>query len=148
VGRVLVQALIGDPATSADEADVRLRAFDADVRRASDLADYSGELQLRVGLRITERDGPTPAGGGPAPVTQQDVSLSFTVPCIPTADASVGATCSTATTADALAPGVVIERRRASWELRHVQMLDGGPDGDAETVAGNEVFQVPGVFIP
>ena len=145
---MVVQALIGDPATPADEADVRLTAFDADIRRASDLADYPGELQARLGLRITERDGPTPAGGGPAPVTQQDVSLSFTVPCIPTADSSVGATCSTTTTADSLAPGVVVERRRAIWELRDVRVLDGGPDGDAETAAGNEVFQVPGVFIP
>jgi hypothetical protein len=148
IGHVGVQALIGDPATPADEADVRLTAFDQDIRRASDLGDYQGELQARLGLRITERDGPTPAGGGPAPVTQQDVSLSFTVPCIPTADSSVGATCSIATTADSLAPGVVVERRRAIWRLRHVKVLDGGPDGDAETSSGNAVFQVAGVFVP
>jgi len=147
VGHVGVEPLIGDPAP-ADEADIRLTAFEQDIRRASDLADYTGELQARLGLRITERDGPTPAGGGPAPVTQQDVSLSFTVPCSPTPDTSVGATCSTTTTADAVAPGVVVERRRAIWELRHVQVLDGGPDGDAETISGNHVFQVPGVFIP
>jgi hypothetical protein len=148
VGHVVMQALIGDPATPADEADVRLMAFDSDIRRASNLAAYPGELQVRLGLRITERDGPTPAGGGSAPVTQQDVALSFTVPCIPTSDSSVGATCSTTTTVDALAPGVVVEKRRAVWELRHVQVLDGGPDGDAETGAGNEIFQVSGLFIP
>ena len=148
VGRVTVQALLGDPATPADEADVRLTAFDEDIRRKSDLADYPGELEARLGLRITERDGPTPAGGGPAPVTQQDISFSFTVPCTPTADASVGATCSTTTTADSLAPGAVAERRRSVWKLRYVRMLDGGADGDAATTAGNEVFQVPGVFVP
>jgi hypothetical protein len=145
---VLVRALLGDPATPADEADVRLTAFNADIRRASDLADYAGELQARLGLRITDRDGPTPAGGGPAPVTQQDVSLSFTVPCLPTADPGAGATCSTTTTADTLVPGVVVEKRRAIWQLRHVEVFDGGPDGDAETTSGNQVFQVPGVFIP
>jgi hypothetical protein len=148
VGYVRVQTLMGDPATPADEADIRLRVFDQDVRRASNLTDYPGELQARLGLRITDRDGPTPAGGSPAPVTQQDINLSFTVPCIPTPDPSVGATCSTSTTADSLAPGVVVERRRAVWQLNNVKVLDGGPDGDAETPSGSQVFQVPGVFIP
>jgi hypothetical protein len=60
----------------------------------------------------------------------------------------VGASCSIQTSADAVAPGAVVEKRRAIWALSQVRVLGGGPDGEADTVAGNELFQVQGVLVP
>ena len=39
----------GNPATPADEADVRLVLGLSDVRNAGDLSDYTGELYVRAG---------------------------------------------------------------------------------------------------
>jgi hypothetical protein len=147
-GYVRLVTVAGNTGTPADEADVEIDVLDQDVREASGLADYTGEVQVSLGLRITGRDGPTPAGGGPAPVTQQDLEFSITVPCVATADETVGATCSTATTADAVLPGTIVEQRRTIWALNRTRVLDGGTDGDADTSGDNQVFQTQGIFIP
>ena len=48
------------PSTSADEADVRFTVSVTDVREASDLEDYTGELRASLPLRITDTaNGPT-----------------------------------------------------------------------------------------
>ena len=60
-GMVRYDAIVGDPGTPADEADVALRVNITDVRRQSDLADYTGQLQASAALRITDRDN---AGSG------------------------------------------------------------------------------------
>jgi hypothetical protein len=44
-------------------------------------------------------------------------------------------------------PGVVIERNRAMWELRQVEVRDGGPDGDSDTEP-NAPFLTQGLFVP
>ena len=44
----------GIRSTPPDEADVRFTVSIADVRRRSDLADYTGELQLDADIRITD----------------------------------------------------------------------------------------------
>jgi hypothetical protein len=147
-GYVLLRTVLGDPSTPADEADVSIELLDQDVRKAADLSDYTGEVSVSLGLRITQRDGPTPAGGGPAPVTQQDLDFAITVPCAATAETTVGATCATTTSADAVLPGAISEQRRTIWALNQVRVLDGGPDGDADTSADNQIFQAQGVFIP
>jgi hypothetical protein len=147
-GYVLLTTVAGNAATPVDEADVGIEVLDQDVREAAGVADYTGELQVSLGLRITGRDGPIPTGGGPAPVTQQDLEFSITVPCVATADETVGATCSTATTADAVLPGAIVEQRRTIWALQRTRVLDGGTDGDADTSGDNQVFQTQGIFIP
>ena len=38
--------------------------------------------------------------------------------------------------------------QRAIVQLGQVHVNDGGPDGLAETAAGNEMFAVQGVFVP
>ncbi len=50
-----MRVLAGNPLTTEDEADVRLLADITDVRRASDLEDYDGELEVRATVRITDR---------------------------------------------------------------------------------------------
>lgn len=145
-GLVRFETVVGNPGTPADEADVTLRVELTDVRRRSDLADYTGQLQASTSLRITDRDNPPPAGGSPVG-TAQDGTFSWTVPCSATADGTVGATCSVVTSADAVTPGVIEEGMRAIWQLGQVQVFDGGADGQASTTP-NTLFAIQGVFVP
>jgi len=143
-GSLRLSTVIGDPGTPADEADVAVTFQASDVRRKATLADYTGELQARLDLRLTDKQNGT---GGADSATVQDFTRTFTVPCTATA-ATAGADCSLSTSADAISPGSVVEGKRAIWQLGSVQVFDGGPDGDAETPAGNTLFAVPGVFVP
>jgi uncharacterized repeat protein (TIGR01451 family) len=143
-GAVLFNVIPGDPGTPADEADVALSAKLTDVRRAADLSDYAGELNARTTIRLTDRlNGPD----GTEAATVSDFDLTFPVPCAPTAATNVGSTCSVSTTADALAPGMVVERARAIWQVGQVTLEDGGPDGVAAT-PDNRPFVVEGVYAP
>jgi hypothetical protein len=145
-GFVSLRTLEGDPATPADESDVRLVFQLTDVRRLSGLADYTGELRARVPTRITDKDNPPPAGGAPDG-TVADFPFEFTVPCTETPDTAVGATCSATTSVEAIAAGAIKEGRRAIWELDRIQVFDGGPDDDGDTTP-NTLFATQGVFIP
>ena len=143
-GYVRVDAIAGNPGTSADEADVRVTVNITDVRWASDISDYTGELRAILPLRITDQsNGPTLADAA----TVSDTSYGVTVPCASTPSNAVGSTCSVVTTADALAPGTVLEGRRAMWQLGQVDVTDGGADGVAST-APNTRYMRQGVFVP
>lgn len=143
IGSVLLKAIAGDPGTVADEADVNVNVSLTDVRQAAGLGDYTGELEDRTSIQITDRaNGPS----GDA-ATGKVISFPITVPCSATADATVGSTCAVSTTFDAVTPGTVLENKRSIWELGQIQVFDGGPDGVAST-AGNSLFAVQGVFVP
>jgi hypothetical protein len=145
IASVRLDAVAGDPLTVPDEADVKVKVSSTDVRLAAGLGDYTGELEARLSLRITDRgSGPT----GDEAATVQDFDLPFTVPCTATGDPATGASCSLDTSADAVTPGTVTETRRTIWELDAVQLLDGGPDGVASTTSGNSLFETQGVFVP
>jgi len=142
---VTLAAVNGNPATTADEADVKLIASATDVRLQAGLGDYSGELQANARLRLTDQ------ASGPAldeSATVQDFIYRFTVPCQTTLSTTVGSTCAVATTADAIQPGTVRERARTIWQVGQITILDGGPDGLASTPAGNTLFETQGVFVP
>ncbi len=132
----------GNPATSDDEADVALTFTLTDVRDMADLGDYTGELEASAAVRITDRDN----GSGPG--TVEDFSYAFTVPCGATSDGTVGSTCATTTTADALVPGAIKEGMRSIWQIGQVEVFDGGADGLASTRAGNTPFARQGIFVP
>jgi hypothetical protein len=134
-------ARLGNPATPANEADVGVALSVTDVRNAGTLADYTGELELRPVLRITDRR----SDGGDA--TVQDTPFPIPVPCAGTADTSIGSSCDVDTSVNAVVPGAVREGDRAIWELGQVQVLDGGADGVAST-APNAVFARQGIFVP
>ena len=59
-----------------------------------------------------------------------------------------GATCSVATTADAVTSDLVREGQRGIWKVGQVQVFDGGADGDADTTGDNTLFAVQGTFLP
>ena len=144
VGSARYGAARGDPGTAADEADVRFYLRLGDVRRASDLSDYVGELELGTEIRFTDRrSGP----GADEPATVEEFDFPVAVPCAATADATIGALCEIATTAEASMPGAVTEGARAIWELGQISVYDGGPDGLAAT-EDNALFAVQGVFVP
>ena len=125
----------GIASTPADEADLRLFGTINDVRLASDLSDYTGTLEARMSLRITDKDN-TPHPGGPGAGTTQDLTYSFPIACTATSDTTVGGDCTFETTAEAFAPGLVKELRRSVWELGSMRVYDG---------AGG-LFMAQGVF--
>ncbi len=134
----------GDPSTPADEADVAISFNVTDVRKSSDLSDYTGELRVAPLVRLTDRD----SGSGPAgQATVQEFSFPMVPLCSPTADPAIGATCTLDSTFEAVLPGSVTEGKRAIWELGQVEVSDGGPDGNAAT-APNTAFLRQGVFVP
>ncbi len=143
-GRFSLAARLGIPSTPADEADVEVTLSVSDVRRQAGLGDYAGELQAAPTVRITDRNS-SPSGTDPATLT--DVTLPVTIPCATTADATIGSSCAATTTMEAILPGLLREGARAVWEVRRVEVLDGGPDGDADT-PGNGVFLRQGLFVP
>jgi hypothetical protein len=133
----------GNPNTPADDADVRLTVSLTDVRKSTDLSDYTGELQLTPRLRVTDRyNGPSQS----EPATTQDGLFPVTVPCAATPSAA-GGTCSVSTTFDAVVPGAVPEGKRSVWALDALELTDGGADGIAAT-APNTLFARQGVFVP
>jgi hypothetical protein len=160
-GFVRLRTMVGDPATPADEADVTVAVRVTDVRCSLTISpslcdppstnpatnDYVGDLELRLGLRITDKNNtPSPSGRGGA-ATVQDTTLSFAVPCTGDGSGTIGSTCSTTTTVDAVVPGAVAEGKRAVWGLGRIQVFDGGADGQAGT-ADNTLFMTQGVFVP
>jgi hypothetical protein len=129
---------------NGDQADVELNGNLTDVRNASDLTDYTGELRAVLPLRITDRSG---GAYGDASVTTNDVPLGFNISCSATAGAEGGA-CNVATTADAVMGDLVKEGQRGIWRVGQIQVFDGGADGDADTTGDNTLFAVQGAYAP
>ena len=138
-GVVVLDVMPGNPATTADDADVRMHVAVTDVRRRADLADYTGALQARPTIRVTDN----PDGAA----TIADVALPVDVPCAATPAAAVGAACSVQTTLDTLYPGLIAEGTRTIWELGRIEVLDGGQDANTAT-PGNGVFLRSGIYVP
>jgi TolB protein len=158
VGFVRLDAKGGAPGPP-DDADVKVRAQATDVRcrfpgettcgAANSVAgaDYSGELQVLLPLRITDNQNDAPYPLGPWPATVKDLGFSVSVPCAGT-PTTEGASCTITTTTDTLVPGAVTEGARAIWGLGQVKVYDGGADGDADSTYDNQLFEVQGLFVP
>ena len=115
---------------------MRLAVSITDVRKRSDLSDYTGELELAPLVRITDRyNGPSQS----EPATTQDSLFPVTVPCAATVG-DVGATCAVTTTFDGgHCRASVPEGKRAIWALDAIEVNDGGADGLAATRAERAV---------
>ena len=144
-GYLTLTVMPGAPG-GADDTDVSLTLFSDDVFTNA-LADYTGELRAHLTLQITDKLN-TPNPGGPGAATTQQIPFDFNASCAAVADPNEGASCTAATSVDALVPGAAPEGRRAVWALAAVDVYDGGPDGDADTPAGDTLFATQGVFIP
>ncbi len=143
-GSVKFIAVVGNASTPADEADLKIQVSMTDVRKKTDLTDYTGQLQLLPTFRITDRlNGSAPVDPG----TGADVPYPVTVPCTVTAVTTIGSTCALNTTADAVTPGLMVEGKRMVFETSQVKVFDGGSDGLAGT-GGNTLFAIQGVFVP
>jgi 6-phosphogluconolactonase (cycloisomerase 2 family) len=101
--------------------------------------DYAGQLQARETLRVTDNEN--------GPSTIQDFNFTQAMPCSATTDSSVGASCSLATSANALMPGMAKSGERATWEFGQIQLYDGGPSGTAGGSSAT-LFEDQGVFVP
>jgi hypothetical protein len=130
-----------------DEADVNVGFSLTDVRKQTDLSDYTGQLQISALVRVTDRDNDEATGGGSDPATVGDFPLNLPVTCATTPDTTVGGTCSATTSLDAVVPTIIKEGDRSSWELGAVQVFDGGADGLLSTTP-NTLFARQGVFVP
>jgi glucose/arabinose dehydrogenase len=129
---------------SGEQEDVTIVASATDVRRISS-SEYTGELEARLSLRMTDRyNGPTLQDGA----TVSDATLSFTVPCTTTPDTTLGGSCQANTSVNTVVPGLVKESQRAIYDLGQAQFFDGGLDDDAATVADNTLFLDQGIFAP
>jgi len=137
VASLRMGVILGNPNTPSDEAEVNLTTSITDVRNASDLTDYTGNLEMRVPLRITDKSN-TPYPGGHGPGTAVDFTFTWNVPCTATSDPNIGAKCSLATTADTLLPGSALEGRRAIWQTDQIEVRDGA----------GQPFLRQGVFVP
>jgi hypothetical protein len=74
--RAKLAVLSGDPATLADDADVRVSVSATDVVDAGTAADHTGAVTARVGLRITDRGSGALPVGGSEQATVSDLSLA------------------------------------------------------------------------
>jgi hypothetical protein len=145
-GRLMLKVLGESPIdpNNGDQADVQITGSITDVRKQSDLSDYTGELRAVLGLRITDRfNGVSQA----IPATAEDSPVAFNFTCSATGG-SPGGTCNVGTTADAVVGGLVREGKRGVWELGQVEVYDGGADGDADTTGDNTLFETQGLFTP
>jgi hypothetical protein len=129
---------------NGDQADVQINARITDVRKASDFSDYTGELRLILPLRVTDRYN---GASLTEPATTADSPFGVNLNCSATTGPE-GGDCNVATTADAVTAGFVKEGKRSVWGLNQVQVFDGGADGDADTAADNQLFEVQGAFAP
>jgi hypothetical protein len=130
---------------SGTSADVMLGATVNDVRNSSDLTDYTGELEARLDLRITDRNN---GASGTEVATMADTPFPFAISCSPTGDTTIGSLCSASTSANALVPGSVVAGKRAIWEIGQVTVFDGGTDGSAATHRDNTPYLRQGLFLP
>jgi WD40-like Beta Propeller Repeat len=153
IGRVRFRTVVGDPATTADEADVLVGATLTDVRcrlampaycTGGALSDYIGGLELTPVIRITDKHS---GGAERDPATGFDL-ISFSVPvtCTDTPSSPEGSTCNAQTSLDALAPGTIREGKRAVWALSEIAVRDAGIDDPR--VDAYTTFAVQGVFVP
>jgi hypothetical protein len=137
-GYVLLRVASCPPCASPTGADVLIDASMLDVRNRPSLTDYTGQLEGRFSLRVTDRfnaaspgDPQTDAG------TVQDTPFKFPLSCAATTGSEGGA-CQVNTSANALVPGSVLDGYRAVWEMGQVGLYD--PAG--------ALFATQGIFVP
>jgi hypothetical protein len=111
--------------------------------------DYTGELEGKATIRMTDHHNATSPGGGPDPATVVDIPFPATLTCVNTSDPSTGGLCDVAFSPQ---PGIPNDTtwfngKRVVIEMTQFVVSDGGSDGVVGTTP-NTVFMRQGVFIP
>jgi Tol biopolymer transport system component len=142
-GFVRFSVVGGDPGTSEDEADVRIRVRQTDVRRATNPpTEAPGTMVVHATLRITDQWND---GGDADPTgTVLDHPLYIATPCVSTLGPE-GAACAVDTTADAITPGLVREGRRTVWDVGQVRAYVTEEDPH---LVDREVSFAQGIYVP
>jgi hypothetical protein len=114
--------------------------------RRGDYDPASGaDLTQVARLRLTDQAN----GYGGVPATVADVDFPVPIDCAPTADASIGSTCTATTTADTLMPGLIREQRQAVVQIFRVRVYDSGRNGTRENGTGDDKeLAHGGIFTP
>ena len=106
--------------------------------------DYSGQLQGDATIRISDHyNGP----GLNEAATVVDIPFPVNATCANTTATTIGGTCTTNTSANAVVPGSVKDNQRGIVEIGQIHVNDGGADGQVAT-APNTVLSRMGIFIP
>jgi hypothetical protein len=147
-------AILGDPGTEPNEADVQVIIKINDVRldQAPTYPDYTGQLGIRTDLRMTDqRNAPEEPEAG----TTVTSPLEIPVQCVATGSTTIGGACNATTSINALLPGAAVERKRSVWALGQTLVRDAGPNGTGYASCpptcgdGDEkVFMRQGLFVP
>jgi len=151
VGSVLLRVKSSSPEDvliNSSGTDVRcLPATSASVcnsANGTDGPDYSGQLQGNATIRISDHyNGPSLNEAA----TVVDIPFPVNGQCVNTVSTTVGGTCTTATSANAVVPGSVKDTQRGVVEIGQLQIFDGGASGVAGA-ADATLFNVQGIFIP
>jgi hypothetical protein len=146
------KVVVGNAATEANEADVLVEMAINDVRNQTGLTDYTGRLGVRMDLQMTDQRN---ASEMPEAGTSKTLPLEVSVQCTTTASTTTGGSCIQTTSLNAVLPGAVIERKRASWVLGQTIVRDAGANGTGYAACpptcgdGDEKdYMRQGIFIP
>jgi hypothetical protein len=155
VGSFRLEAHAGTPGPPTDNTtsfwvtitDVRCKGVSAGCPGPGE--DYSGTVEGRVAVRVTDHYNGVEPGGGTDPATVQPFTLVFPVWCAATADPAIGGTCDGGFGyIEQIVPGGIGDGRRTLFEIASLEVWDGGADGDGQTPADNTLFAVQGLFVP
>ena len=154
VGSLTLRVVPGDVRITSRVTDVRCLPSTSQCSSTAntyDGPDYLGQLQVRVGVRITDHYN----AGGTTPATVTDIPFPRApMTCTPTGPI-IGATCNVNTTMNAIlvVPGSAPPGKFTVYQIP--QRTSGGGmqvwDGGASGVAGasdSTLFLEPGVYLP
>ena len=117
------------------------------MRRQATLADYTGELSVEQIVQITDRLQRPRHSSKPATVQANPFRLGDPLRRHGRKSRSAARARSSRPSTRSL-PGAVVEGKRAIWELKGIDVFDGGADDQAATTSGNTLFARQGLFVP
>ena len=147
-GSASLTTIAGDgDLTNGNQANFGIGTNLADIQAVAG-GDYDpnpagADLTTVIRLRITDKAN----GYGGLPATATEYDLRVPVNCAPTADPSLGSTCSAGTSANALFPGFIWEQRQTVVQAFRVRVDDAGNNG-LPGDSDDRIFATQGVFVP
>jgi hypothetical protein len=155
VGSAALTVVPGDFTTAANEADVSYQISFVDIRSGSRTGpDYNpnpsgADMTFDARFRLTDTASCTGAGcSAPYERSATTVDAAFPIPldCAPTVGDG-GSDCGTSTTANAVAPGMIQEGNRTSFQFFRGFVKDSGQDGIRGN-ADDKLVAQQGFFVP